>query len=90
VQETIQQIPQKHLTIWRADTNGQIGKIAAEEEKTRRIIGPYTKQKEAEKGNGKQVSKICYRENMIPTNTWETQPLTKKEKPYSKNTPNQH
>ena len=70
----------KHLIIWRADANGQIGEIKHEEEKQRRIIGPHTKQKGAEKGNGKQVTQICYAGNMIPMNTWKTPPLTKEEK----------
>jgi len=42
-------IPKRHLTIWCADANGEIGKIKAEEDKPRRIFGPYRKQEKAEK-----------------------------------------
>ena len=48
--------------------------------KPKRIICPYVKRKEAEKGNGEQITRIFYKENMIPMNTWETPPLSKKEK----------
>ena len=79
-QETIKNIPKKHIIIRCTDANGQIGKINTEETYPRRIIGRYTINPEAEKGNGKHISKICYQENMIPVNTWKRAPLTKEEK----------
>ena len=85
VQQTLKTTPRKHLTIWCADANGQIGKITQEEEKPRRIFGPYVKQEKAEKGNGRAISYICYQENMIPMNTWKKAPLTKEEKETIKN-----
>ena len=78
-QQTIADTPSKHLKIWCADANGQIGKIKQEEQKPRGIFGPFRKQEEAEKGNGKSISTICYQENMIPMNTWKKAPLTKEE-----------
>ena len=76
VQQTTTSIPNKRLKIWRADANGEIGKIK-QEDKPRRIFGPYRKQEMAEKGNGRAISHICYAGNMIPMNTWKQSPLTK-------------
>ena len=41
------------MIIWRADANGQIGKIK-QEDKPRKIFGPYRKQEIAEKEMGKE------------------------------------
>jgi len=56
VQEIIAPAQKKNLTIWCADANGQMETIEQEEEKPRRICGPYRKQDKAEKGNGKNKS----------------------------------
>jgi len=37
------------MIIWCADANGQIGAIKEEEQKPRKIIGPYRKQANSEK-----------------------------------------
>jgi len=67
------------MIIWRTDSNGKIGGVKAEEQNPRKIIGPYEKQKEASKGNGKSLSIICYQENMITMTTWKQPPLPKQE-----------
>ena len=74
-QQTIPTTPTKHLKILRAGANGQIQKIR-QEQKPRRIFGPFRKQEIAEKGNGRSISTICYQENMTTMNTWEKAPLT--------------
>jgi len=47
------------MVIWCADANGQICKIK-QEDKPRKIFGPYRKQEIAEKGNGKN------KQHMLP------------------------
>ena len=62
------------MIIWRTDANGQIGRDEEagkpKENAARKIIGPFTKAKITEKGNGARLTKIFQRRNMIPVTTW--------------------
>jgi len=84
VDNTIQQIPKRHMTIWCTDSNGQLGKDN-QDNKNKHIIGPYTNAKETEKGNGQRLYNTCKTYNLIPMNTWKRPNLTKEEKQYIKN-----
>jgi len=77
---TLTQIPKRHLTIWRADANGQLGPVEEQKEEYRKIIGPHTLATQMEPGNGTSIGKACLPTNMIPMNTWKRTPLTKHEK----------
>jgi len=45
VQQTLQDIPKHHMTIWGADANGQLGRDEARPELYNKIAGPYTNKK---------------------------------------------
>ena len=57
MEETLKRTPGKHIIIWRAYANGQIGNIPAEEATPRKIIGNQAKNENAEPGNGKEIRK---------------------------------
>ena len=80
VKEIVANTPRKHLTLWRAGANGQMGKLREGEETPQRIIGPYTKGRKAEIGNGRAISNICSQEIMMPMKTWKKHPWQKKKK----------
>jgi len=80
VQNTINEIPNKHILICCADTNGQLGQHTNEENGSVKIVGPYAKAKQTEKGNGQSFLQTCQQRHMIPMNTWKLAPLTKEEK----------
>jgi len=46
------------MAIWRTDASGQLGRNNQDQDPTR-IIGPYTYQKETEKGNVQRLYKAC-------------------------------
>ena len=58
VDNAIQQIPKRHMTIWRTDSNGQLGKDD-QDNKNKHIIGPYTNAEETEKGNAQMLYNTC-------------------------------
>ena len=88
VDNAIQQIPKRHMTIWRTDSNGQLGKDD-QDNKNKHIIGPYTNAKETEKGNGQRLYNTCKTYNLIPMNTWKRPDLTNGENNTSKTKLNQ-
>ena len=62
----------KHLCIWRADSNGQLGSRKRNEpELAKIIIGMNTTAIKTEHGNGKLLQKICITHEMIPINKWD-------------------
>ena len=83
VKELLSKTCERHLIVWGADANGQIGnrnheegeKYAQKEHSDRRIIGPYAKASETEQGNGARLLRICRRHQMIPMETWKNQEL---------------
>jgi len=79
VQQTIGQIPKRHMSLWGADTNGELGRDADRPEKYLKSIGPLTIHDKPEKGNGSRLAKICKKTHthMIPTITWQGDKLTK-------------
>ena len=68
VDNTIQQIPKRHMTTWCTDSNGQLGR-KNQGDKNKHIIGPYANAKETEKGNGQRLYNTCKTYNIIPMNT---------------------
>jgi len=78
VQELLNKTSKRHLIIWGADANGQLGnRNKAEDARYTRqagqvqsIIGPYTKAERTEKGNGSDLYRICRQHQMIPMKTW--------------------
>jgi len=44
-QKQLNTIPEKRMTIWRADTNGQLGEMGENGETNPKIIGPKRKTK---------------------------------------------
>ena len=61
-----------HIIIRRADANGQMGEISQEENRQSKNFRPKPKTNTDREGNGEIASKIRYRENIIPMNTWQT------------------
>ena len=83
-------IPKRHLAIWRADANGQLGPSEKTKQTAQKntIIGPYVNTHKLEPGNGNAPAKTCVQRNMIPTITWKRAPLTKTENEQIKNSGN--
>jgi len=71
----------KHIKIWRADANGQLGQPENEREREQlKIIGKQTKQQKQRQEMEKSLKNICRNQHMIPMNTWKRPPLTKHDK----------
>ena len=71
------------------DANGKLGNSNPDEEEEgniskgqigRKIIGPYTRTHQAEKGNGARLHRIRRRQQMIPTTTWEKPKIIKQDR----------
>jgi len=69
VGKMLQEIPRKHMKIWGADANGQLGRDTTRPEQYNKIIGPFTKQATPGKGNGVKLAQQCIKHQMIPMNT---------------------
>ena len=81
VTKQLGKIPKKHLKIWTADTNGQVGRGSAKTgTKIAKIIGPETHSKNTEKGNGISFRNICLKQTMCVTNTWYKEKKRNKDK----------
>ena len=88
VNELLNKTSKRHLIIWGADANGQIGNNEQNKEReqankakrTKHIIGPYTKRKCIGKGNGTDLYRTCKQQQMIPMTTWKKPRLYKKDK----------
>ena len=74
VKEILNKKYRRHMAIWRADANGQLGRDGAEGEKhnknnaIRNIIGPYTREIKTEKGNDAHSPKENLPETQHDTN----------------------
>ena len=55
-------------------------KICQKEYADRKIIGPYTKASNTERGHVAQLHRICRRQQMIPTTTWKTPKIARQDK----------
>jgi len=86
VEQTLNDIPKHHMTIWGEDANGQLGRDTARPELYNKIVGPYTNKECPEKGNGIKFIQQCLQHQMIPMNTWERAKLTNKKNTNKKST----
>ena len=88
VNELLNKTSKQHLIIWGAGANGQIGsndkingiRQKRQTAKMKSIIGPYTKIKHIEKGNGADLHRICKQQQMIPMATWRKPKIHKQDK----------
>ena len=88
VQELLNKTCKQHPIIRGEDANGQLGNRNREEEEKyakkgqigRKIIGPYTRARQAEKGNGARLHRICRIQQMIPMTTWEKPKIIKQDR----------
>ena len=56
VEQTVENIPQRHMAIWRTDANGQLGRNNRDPI-YKRIIGPYTHRAETVKGADEEYTR---------------------------------
>jgi len=68
--QVLPRIPRKHLCIWCADANGQLGNRSKTAQEITKIVGQNTMAETTEKGNGKAIRKLCIKHEMLPMNTW--------------------
>ena len=80
--KTLSKIPQRHITIWGADANGQIGRTEGQPEQYHRAIGPYTLHQGMEKGNVIQLAHKCKQQHKTTQmNSWERENSTSRKTP---------
>ena len=77
----------RQLIIWRTDANGQLGLEAQRKGKAPPVTIPRKENRtlhegaaRTEKGNGKQLRKICQKHQMMPTTTWKKPKIAKKDR----------
>ena len=87
VSEQLNKTCRRHLIIWGADENGQLGNRKMKKQKNmpreypdQEIIGPYAKASKTDRGNGAQLRRIFRRQQMIPTKTWKKPRIARQDK----------